>query len=273
MKASNSAVKRLILFLIFSGAFFSNSASALSFEKTARTAGFIYDPAQDIYVTKIDSLQRYFGYNGFYDRMALPAAMVIDAEPVKFDYGGRRYMLELWKGQYNVMAGAEIGLYEKKHGYNYRCVSDENMIYMSYSLYKNGVKLFDREGVHWWLTGFKPGVYAAPEELTMENVYLRFNSQGMRNAFLKALYEAGYSDARDNIVIDAENGVGFRFGAPKNHQSWSKAARELGLKATASMVNHLNQAKAKAGRSDNSPETMDLVFDKPHLGFLFDLFN
>ena len=273
MKPTNAVIKWFKLSFILCATCFCNSAYASGFENIARAAGFVYDPKQDIYITRLDSFQRYFGFNGFYDRIALPAGMIIHAEPIKFEYNGKRYMLELWKGQYGVMTGAEIGLYEKKYGYNYKCVADEDMIYMSYSLYKKGVKLFTRRGVHWWLTGFKPGEFAAPDELTMENVYIRFNSQGMRDAFLKALYATGYTDISDSIFIDAKNGIGFRFTTPKTPQPWAKPARDRGLEAIASMVKRLNRGKVEVARTDNSPETMDLLLARFHLKFLSDLFK
>lgn len=37
---------------------FCGSASAAGFESIARLAGFVYDPVQDIYYTRKDSLQR-----------------------------------------------------------------------------------------------------------------------------------------------------------------------------------------------------------------------
>ncbi|MBF0367459.1 MAG: DUF4474 domain-containing protein, partial [Oligoflexia bacterium] len=151
------------------------SANPFDFEKIAAIAGFEYEPNQDIYVTKIDALQRLMGFNSVYDAMALPTAMVIDAEPIPFKYNGQTYMIELWKGQYNIMSGAEIGIYKRVAGTNhYASVGNKEMLTMSFSLYKNGVKIFDRKATHWWVTGFKAGMFSNPNELTMENIQIQF---------------------------------------------------------------------------------------------------
>ena len=37
--------------------------------------------------------------------------MIIDCEPVRFYYGGKKWLIELWKGQYGMTTGCEIGVY------------------------------------------------------------------------------------------------------------------------------------------------------------------
>ena len=37
--------------------------------------------------------------------------MIIDCEPICFMYGGKNWMIELWKGQYGLETGGEIGVY------------------------------------------------------------------------------------------------------------------------------------------------------------------
>jgi hypothetical protein len=52
-------------------------------------AGFVYDPAQDIIVSRMDALQRNFGCAFGYDEAAIGMNAVIDCEPIFFDYGGK----------------------------------------------------------------------------------------------------------------------------------------------------------------------------------------
>jgi hypothetical protein len=93
--------------------------------------------------------------------------MVIDCEPIIFNYNNKTYMIELWKGQYDLSTGAEIGIYEKigddpiMNSPICACASEDNMLQMSYTLKKNGNEVFsvnsDKANTtevekHWWLT-------------------------------------------------------------------------------------------------------------------------
>ena len=79
-------------------------------------AGFEYDPAQDIIYSRMDPLQRSFGYAYGYDVAALAMSADIDCEPIFFDYDGKHWMIELWKGQYGLETGCEIGVYTRPIG-------------------------------------------------------------------------------------------------------------------------------------------------------------
>ena len=43
--------------------------------------------------------------------MAPRFQMVFDSLPVYFNYRGRTWLIEFWKGQYGINAGGEIGIY------------------------------------------------------------------------------------------------------------------------------------------------------------------
>ena len=79
-------------------------------------AGFRYDPRQDIIYSKMYPLQRHFGYAYGYDAAALAMNAIIDCEPIFFDYAGKTWMIELWKGQYGLETGCEIGVYNRAIG-------------------------------------------------------------------------------------------------------------------------------------------------------------
>ena len=161
--------------------------------------GFAYHFRKDIFYSLEDSWQREFGYGKIYDEMAPTMNMMIDSEPIYFDYGGRHWMIEFWKGQYGVTTGAEVGIYVEEDRGNerhpekifYKCVSEEEELPISMILYKNGKRLFQREKRHWWLTGFKLGEFSWPGELMLE-VSLTFPHLDMLEAFLEGCYRAGY---------------------------------------------------------------------------------
>ena len=200
-------------------------------------AGFLYDPCQDIIYSRMDPLQRLFGYAYGYDVAALGMNAILDCEPIFFDYAGKHWMIELWKGQYGLETGCEIGVYNRPIGSNslkyafldatvggrpgdpnpshnmfFDCANDNELLEMSSTLYKNGQKLFSRgPKKHWWLTGFKWGVYSHPDELTMD-VSITCLDAAMCAALVGALQGMGYK------VNVSSTRVSFEFATPTTHQ-------------------------------------------------------
>lgn len=200
--------------------------------KSVYLAGFGYDATQDILYSRMDAWQRDFGYAHAYD-LAAPVSIsaVIDCESFFFKYKGVHWMIELWKGQYGLETGAEIGVYfspykrplldstigrrphDKKNGKFYDCAGDDRLLELSFSLKRNGETLFSRDPErHWWLTGFKWGVLSDPDDLTME-LSIGFPDTKMKDAFLKALRTTGYER-----FSDVDNTVAFVFSKPKTYQ-------------------------------------------------------
>ena len=184
--------------------------------------GFQYDEQNDDICTGMYPWQRELGYCKAYDKAAFAMYMVFDSEPIYFNYNGARYLLEVWKGQYGCTTGAEIGLYvnrsddfdKEPEELFYECVEDAERLPMTYALYKNGEKIQERSGVHWWLTGFLVGMFSDKSELAME-VGIGFPNFQMCNAFYDGLLRAGYT--RNTIYVE-QNRVYFRFDEPVSPQ-------------------------------------------------------
>ncbi|MBQ6936123.1 MAG: DUF4474 domain-containing protein, partial [Clostridia bacterium] len=115
-----------------------NTKDESAARKILVTAGFDYDPIQDVYFTQLDSWQRNFGFNSVYDTAAPMVGMIYSTAKIYFTYDDKDWMMEIWKGQYGITAGAEIGFYNKptdrvmKH---FDCVTDEEMLEMSFDFY------------------------------------------------------------------------------------------------------------------------------------------
>jgi hypothetical protein len=164
--------------------------------------GYAYDSNQNIFYTVMHPWQRELGYCSLYDEASQVLGMVIDCEPIYFDYAGKHWLIELWKGQYGITSGAEIGVYNTEgplldvpgvfNGTVYMAASDEETLSMTYTLIKKNKVLFNRAAQHWWLTGFVLGEYTDPSELSME-ASITFRDEGMRRAFEEGLLRAGYS--------------------------------------------------------------------------------
>lgn len=197
-------------------------------ESTIEKAGYLYDNKQDIFYSSLYPWQRKHGYCWLYDELTAPCSMIIDCEPIYFKYNNKKWLIELWKGQYGMTTGAEIGVYTTSglelripgvfNGTFYDCAHDSDMLSMSYILKKNGRTLFSRSGRHWWLTGFVLGEFSEPSELTME-ISINFKDREMRNAFLNALEEINYIEDKIHIY---ENTVSLLFDEPHNSQPLSR---------------------------------------------------
>lgn len=66
----------------------------LPFEELINASGFDYDPKQDIFYSIMDPWQRKMGYCRLYDEACAPMGMIVDCEPVHFNYKGKRWMIE-----------------------------------------------------------------------------------------------------------------------------------------------------------------------------------
>ena len=159
--------------------------------------GFEYDEKQGIYYSSVNPWQKGFGFNVIYDMSAPLAGMYYATERVYFQYDNKDWMIQIWKGQYGMTAGAEIGIYNKTDKImQYDCVSEEEFLEMSFVLYNQGEKMFERgPEKHWWLTGFKILNIGVPILLDMD-MTIKFPTKSMADAF-----EAGLKKAnRDNLL-------------------------------------------------------------------------
>lgn len=161
--------------------------------------GYTYIPKGDFFSSALEAWQRRFGYAALYDKSASHFHMVFNALPVYFDYDGRTWLIEFWKGQYGLHTGCEIGVYcsdrilrpAERSAELYHAVSDEELLPMSFVLKQNDTTVAALSGIHWWLTAFCPGVFSDPEDLTMETS-ITFPNLCMAYAFRDALEKEGY---------------------------------------------------------------------------------
>ena len=80
-------------------------------EELAAPFGYAWHCCCGFFSSTVDAWQKAAGYTWLYDYMAPRFQMVFDALPVYFDYGGRKLLIEFWKGQYGINTGADIGIY------------------------------------------------------------------------------------------------------------------------------------------------------------------
>lgn len=196
-------------------------------------SGFAYDPEQNIYYALHNAWQRNFGYCGLYDEAAPRFNQILNCEPIRFKYKRKNWLIELWKGQYGISTGGEIGVYYTKRPFCnsaralektvYKCVKDKDMLDMELELKKDGVTLFRQKQTHWWLSGFRMGEFSHPEELEL-TAAITFPDEEMRNAFLEAIEQLGYSS--DNYSIE-EKTVTLTYNNPYSPQPWTLTEKTI----------------------------------------------
>lgn len=161
----------------------------------------------------VDAPQKQAGYTWLYDYMAPRFQMVFDALPVYFDYRGKTWLIEFWKGQYGINTGAEIGVYhtdtiipetEYRSAW-FSCADPDEMLDCSFCLCNRENKCTSNAGRHWWLTAFLVGCFSKPADLSME-ACIRFPNREMLSAFVEGLEQAGCQKEKISV-----NGLSVRF--------------------------------------------------------------
>lgn len=163
--------------------------------------GYDYHCRYGFFSSTLDAWQKSAGYTWLYDYMAPRFQMVFDALPIYFNYHGKTWMIELWKGQYGINTGAEIGIYhadrllseeEYKTAF-FTAAEDSEMLPCTLRLYnkteKECAQVSER---HWWLTMFLPSSFTEPSNLCLE-VSICFPTMQMCDAFCNGLYHVGYT--------------------------------------------------------------------------------
>ena len=162
------------------------------------TFGYAYVSYQDIFATRLDAPQKQFGYTTFYDLSAVYFNMVFDYETIYFNYNGRTWLIEMWKGQYGINAGCELGVYyadsvippDKYSTTLFHAVGRNDMPDISLRLNKHSNRKLHEYTLlgqlryrHWWLTLFKMGEFTKPKDLFV-NTSIRFKDYAMLRRFL-----------------------------------------------------------------------------------------
>lgn len=163
--------------------------------------GFYYESRWDVISSRTDAWQKAFGYLDAYNRAAPYLSMVFDSYPIYFDYEGRTWLVQIWKGQYGICTGCEIGLYYadglvKKSDYKktlFHAAGESDWLDMSVTLWKDGKRITSLDKRHWWLTVFDPGNFSRPQELSMD-VSVHFQNYEFGRKLCEALIEGGIKE-------------------------------------------------------------------------------
>ena len=159
----------------------------------AASAAMLYRPGEGYFYNTRSSPQWIFGFNGVYDALTFLAAAHVDTLHCKFTYGGRDWLVQIWKGAYAgaLAVGGEIGVYTKPQGApveHYASALPGDWLGMEMSIYAGGRQLFTHPfGRHWWCTGYRVGRLEGFRSVPRENCAMVSRVQ-LKDAPMAALF-------------------------------------------------------------------------------------
>lgn len=168
-------------------------------------SGFNFSLSDMVLYATVDCWMRNFGFCVLYDVLAnaIPFVYNYDTKRFHFEYDGLSWMIQIWKGNYFVANGGEVGIYcrtpDKKSTF-YECVDDSRMLPMTMEISRGDKVLVKKEReLHWWINGFNmSGKLYEPESLTM-----KFSIEMPDSEMLKAFTES--MDKYDDVSYTVEN--------------------------------------------------------------------
>lgn len=174
--------------------------------------GFNMNLSEMLVYATVNCWMRNFGFCYLYDVIAssMPVFFNYNTRRLKFEYNGLEYMIQIWKGNYTVSNGGEVGIYcrdKSKFGSYYDSANDDQMLEMSMQIL-HGDKVLVNKPLqrHWWLNGFNLGTRLyLPESLTMK-FSIVMTDEEMLNAFCEAIdnhYRHDISYTVDGLTVNA----------------------------------------------------------------------
>lgn len=153
--------------------------------------GYNYSVKELLAYSPVHIWMREFGFCLFYDIFSYSTPFFnYHTRRFKFDYDGLEWMIQIWKGNYLISNGGEIGIYNRdprKFGSYYDCANDDQLLEMKMDIYHGDDLILSRgPEMHWWLNAFKMSdtIYL-PASLTM-----KFDIVMKDKEMLKAFCEA-----------------------------------------------------------------------------------
>ena len=203
--------------------------ASFDYEKV-NLASYRYNADGNFYYTDDkECWQKNFGFNEVYDKFAPLSVMYYDTVRTTFIYGGKEWMIQMWKGQYGmVFVGGEVGVYTRSigsAGTHYVCADKEDWLNMEMAFmwdeYETGEyrAVFNRDyEKYWWATGFVVGFPNGSLRKTLKEFrlvhHITFKDAEMADAFCEAFEKNGFTRVSklDNNAPDTFVQVGADVG-------------------------------------------------------------
>lgn len=172
--------------------------------------GYNFNYEELLLYAQVNVWMRNFGFTFLYDLFCYTTPFFFyNTRRIKFDYDGLEWMVQIWKGNYLVSNGAEVGIYTREPGSigtYYNCANDEQMADMSMKLYHGDDLLFERpEHEHWWITGFQISDRLYPAKNLTLDFTIEMKDEEMLSAFCEAVenhYRNDMSYTVDGLTVN-----------------------------------------------------------------------
>lgn len=170
-------------------------------------SGFNFNLNEAITYATVNCWMRNFGFCVTYDILAnsMPIFFRYNTRRFHFEYDGLEWMIQIWKGNYLIANGGEVGLYNRdpanKFGSFYNCATDDQLLEMSLQIYAGDELLVNQQPQpHWWVNGFSLSnrIYL-PGSLTMKFT-VTMRDEEMLDAFTEAIEKNVMNDV--NYTVD-----------------------------------------------------------------------
>jgi len=181
-------------------------------DKGMMNIGFNCNAYEAVVYAPMYCWMRNFGFCIEYDMLCYTLPIYCyNTRRFKFEYDNRDWMIQIWKGNYLITNGGEVGIYNRekgKFGSYYDVVDDEEMLPMSLQIRHDEEVLVDMpEQPHWWVNGFKLGhrLYS-PHTLQM-TFTIEMPDEEMLKAFTEAIDKNVFHDVTytvDGLKVTAE---------------------------------------------------------------------
>ena len=177
------------------------SQKAANLDDEFASRGFFYSSKDEAFYTIKDAPQSKFGNCQLYDDTMPLIGMIVDCEPIQFDFGNRHWLIEFWKGQYCMASGCQIGTYSTLndsikvpgfHGCFYEFPDNKECCCITYTLKKKNKTLLSYTSKECFSAGLKVGEFSNPSSLSLK-VKITFSDKKMLPPFIEGLKAAGYS--------------------------------------------------------------------------------
>jgi hypothetical protein len=179
------------------------------------TVGFLqfhYQPWENYIYNEKYAFQWLFGFNKAYDDLAFVANCYADTVRCKFNYDGKDWLIQFWKGSYGIFlaTGGEIGAYNKPEtlpGEHFFAAKKTDWIRMEMAIYNKGNLIFTRPmDDHWWCTGYAPGYLEGfgkkPRTNCMMMAKVQLKDAQMASQLAKALQDKGFMPLNQDPSVD-----------------------------------------------------------------------
>lgn len=164
--------------------------------------GYLYEPNEGYVYNRQPTWNWLGGFNALYDALTFTAHVYADVIKIKFNYEGKDWMIQCWKGGYAVClsTGGEIGVYNKSETSSvdhYGAAVMDDWLKMSMTIYNKNARLLTRPfEKYWWCTGYALSIctdfLSRPRKNVVMDTTIELKDAAMAELFAAELAAKGF---------------------------------------------------------------------------------